>query len=123
MRRGLTRHRRWCRQEALPKTGIFLCAKNRQGNKENRQELVDQLQKIEDEEQEARTANKTIKENEQVVLSLSKENTILSYEQKSITDTFGSFEDFELANRNIYADYLKSLADDKDAGKQVNADD
>ena len=91
-------------------------------NKETRQELVDQQQKIEDEEQEARTANKTIRENDQVVLSLSKENTILSYEQKSIVDTFGSFEDFELANRNLYADYLASLADGKQEEKQVSAD-
>ena len=81
------------------------------------------MQKLEDQESESRTAAQTIKENEQVVLALSKENTILSYEQKSIIDTFGSFEDFELANRNLYADYLKSLADDKDAGKQVNAND
>jgi hypothetical protein len=52
-------------------------------------------------------------------LDLSKENTILSYEQKSIVDTFGTFEDFELANRNLYASYLKSLGG-KQAG--VSAD-
>ena len=57
-----------------------------------------------------------------MVLSLSKENTILSYEQKSIVDTFGSFEDFELANRNLYADYLASLAGGKQEEKQVSAD-
>ena len=100
------------------RSGIFESSKN----KENRQKLVDQLQKIEDEEQEARTANKTIKENEQVVLSLSKENTILSYEQKSIMDTFGSFEDFELANRNLYANYLASLDGDRHEEKQVSED-
>ena len=96
-------------EEVNSRSSIFESSKN----KETRQELVDQLQKIEDEEQEARTANKTIRENDQVVLSLSKENTILSYEQKSIVDTFGSFEDFELANRNLYADYLASLAGGK----------
>ena len=74
---------------------------------------------MEDEEQESRTAADTIKENERVVLDLSKENTILSYEQKSIVDTFGTFEDFELANRNLYASYLKSLGG-KQAG--VSAD-
>lgn len=100
-------------------SGLFESSRNR----ETREELVDQLQKLEDQESEARTAAQTIKENEQVVLALSKENTILSYEQKSIVDTFGSFEDFELANRNLYANYLKSLADDKSAGKQVSADD
>ena len=105
-------------EEVNSRSSIFESSKN----KETRQELVDQLQKIEDEEQEARTANKTIRENDQVVLSLSKENTILSYEQKSIVDTFGSFEDFELANRNLYADYLASLADGKQEEKQVSAD-
>ena len=104
--------------EVNSRSSIFESSKN----KETRQELVDQLQKIEDEEQEARTANKTIRENDQVVLSLSKENTILSYEQKSIVDTFGSFEDFELANRNLYADYLASLAGGKQEEKQVSAD-
>lgn len=105
-------------EEVNSRSSIFESSKN----KETRQELVDQLQKIEDEEQEARTANKTIRENDQVVLSLSKENTILSYEQKSIVDTFGSFEDFELANRNLYADYLASLAGGKQEEKQVSAD-
>lgn len=100
------------------RSGIFESSKN----KENRQELVEQLQKLEDQEQEARTANKTIKENEQLVLSLSKENTILSYEQKSIMDTFGSFEDFELANRNLYANYLASLKDGSEEGEQVSED-
>ena len=105
-------------EEVNSRSSIFESSKN----KETRQELVDQLQKIEDEEQEARTANKTIRENDQVVLSLSKENTILSYEQKSIVDTFGSFEDFELANRNLYADYLARLAGGKQEEKQVSAD-
>ncbi|GGI63743.1 exonuclease SbcC [Limosilactobacillus caviae] len=89
-------------------------------NKESRQELVEQLQKLEDQEDESRNAVQTIKDNERVVLSLSKENTILSYEQKSIVDTFGSFEDFELANRNLYANYLESLNEAN--GKQVDSD-
>ena len=97
-------------------SGIWESSKN----KESRQNLVDALQKLEDEEEESRTAAQTIKDNEQVVLSLSKENTILSYEQKSIIDTFGSFEDFELANRNLYANYIKSLSDDQE--KQVTDD-
>ena len=89
-------------------------------NKESRQELVEQLQKLEDQEEESRNAAQTIKDNERVVLSLSKENTILSYEQKSIIDTFGSFEDFELANRNLYANYLASLNGSE--GKRVDDD-
>lgn len=97
-------------------SGIWESSKN----KESRQNLIDALQKLEDEEEESRTAAQTIKDNEQVVLSLSKENTILSYEQKSILDTFGSFEDFELANRNLYANYIKSLTDGQE--EQVTDD-
>lgn len=104
-------------KDASSRSGLFESSKN----KENRQEIVDQISQLEDETEEARGAQAKIKENNQAVLELSKENTILSYEQKSIIDTFGSFEDFELANRNLYADYLKHLSGDED-GKQV-ADD
>ncbi|MEY8441253.1 exonuclease SbcC [Lactobacillaceae bacterium 24-114] len=103
-------------KEISSHSGIWESTKN----KESRQNLVDALQKLEDENEEARTAAQTIKENEQVVLALSKENTILSYEQKSIIDTFGSFEDFELANRNLYANYIDSLSDNEE--KQVTVD-
>lgn len=103
-------------KEVSSRSGIWESSRN----KESRQELVEQLQKLEDQEEEARNAAQTIKDNERVVLSLSKENTILSYEQKSIIDTFGSFEDFELANRNLYANYLASLNGSE--GKQVDDD-
>ncbi|MDO4902979.1 MAG: exonuclease SbcC [Limosilactobacillus sp.] len=105
-------------EESNSRTGIF--ESNR--NKETRQELLDQIQKLEDQDHEARSANKTIKENEQVLLALSKENTILSYEQKSIIDAFGSFEDFELANRNLYANYLAMLEEADKEEKQVTDD-
>ncbi|WP_251547933.1 exonuclease SbcC [Limosilactobacillus caecicola] len=101
-------------KDANSRSGLFESSKN----KEARQEIVDQISKLEDENEEARGAKAHIKENNQKVLELSKENTILSYEQKSIVDTFGSFEDFELANRNLYANYLKHLAK-ADGGKQV----
>lgn len=60
--------------------------------KEARQELIDQLSDLEDQDDQARGAKKQIKDNEAKVLVLSKENTILSYEQKSIIDTFKNFE-------------------------------
>lgn len=107
-------------KDASSRSGLFESSRNR----ENRQELVDELQKLEDQEEEARTAAQTIKENEQLVLTLSKENTILSYEQKSIIDSFGSFGDFELANRNLYSNYLTNLTEDsREEGKQVSDND
>lgn len=101
-------------KDANSRSGLFESSKN----KEARQDIIDQISQLEDETEEARGAKAKIKANTQKVLEYSKENTILSYEQKSIIDTFGSFEDFELANRNLYANYLKHLAG-KDDGKQV----
>lgn len=101
-------------KDANSRSGLFESSKN----KEARQDIVDRISELEDQTEEARGAQAHIKENNQTVLELSKENTILSYEQKSVVDTFGSFEDFELANRNLYANYLKHLANQTD-GKQV----
>ncbi|QLL69756.1 exonuclease SbcC [Lactobacillus sp. 3B(2020)] len=103
-------------KEASARNGLFESSKNR----EAREAIVSELSKLEDQEEEARTAAGKIKENNQAVLELSKENTILSYERKSIVDTFESFEDFEVQNHNLYANYLKSLVD---GGKQVIAHD
>lgn len=92
-------------KDASNRGGLFESAKNR----ETREDIKDQISQLEDQDEEARNAAVNIKKNNQAVLELSKENTILSYEQKSINDVFGSFEDFALANRNLYANYLKSL--------------
>lgn len=94
-------------KEASARNGLFESSKNR----EAREAIVSELSKLEDQEEKARTAAGKIKENNHAVLELSKENTILSYERKSILDTFDSFEDFEVQNHNLYANYLKSLVD------------
>ena len=84
-------------KEASARNGLFESSKNR----ETREAIVAKLSELENQDEEARTAAGKIKANNQQVLELSKENTILSYERKSIVDTFGSFEDFELANGNF----------------------
>lgn len=106
-------------KDASSRSGLFESSKNR----EAREEIVSRISKLEDETEEARHAQENIKKNNKKVLELSKENTILSYEQKSIKDTFDSFEDFELANRNLYANYLEYLGKEVDDGKQVEDDD
>lgn len=93
-------------KDITARSGIFESSRNR----ESRESIVEEIAHLEDLDQEARTAAENIKQNERTVLDLSKENTILSYEQKSINDVFGSFEDFELANRSLYANYLASLS-------------
>ena len=92
-------------KDITARSGIFESSRNR----ESRESIVEEIAHLEDLDQEARTAAENIKQNERTILDLSKENTILSYEQKSINDVFGSFEDFELANRSLYANYLASL--------------
>ncbi|MFD1455563.1 exonuclease SbcC [Levilactobacillus lanxiensis] len=77
--------------------------------KDERQGIIDQLTKLADEDEKALNAHKTIKENDDRILVLSKEDTILNYEKQSIRDAFDDFEHFEAHNASLYADYLNSL--------------
>ncbi|AYM03396.1 exonuclease SbcC [Levilactobacillus yiduensis] len=77
--------------------------------KDERQNIIDQLTKLADEDEQALNAHKTIKENDDKILVLSKEDTILNYEKQSIRDAFDDFEHFEAHNASLYADYLNSL--------------
>ncbi|MTV81058.1 exonuclease SbcC [Lactobacillus sp. CRM56-3] len=87
--------------------------------KEERQTIVDQLSKLADDDEAAINANKQIKENDEQILTLSKEDTILTYEKQSIQKSFEDFSHFESHNLSLYADYLNNLI-----GKgQVKTDD
>lgn len=77
--------------------------------KEERQTIIDQLTKLADEDEKALNAHKAIKANDDRILVLSKEDTILNYEKQSIRDAFDDFEHFEAHNASLYADYLNSL--------------
>lgn len=77
--------------------------------KDERQGIIDQLTKLADEDEKALNAHKTIKENDDRILVLSKEDTILNYEKQSIRDALDDFEHFEAHNASLYADYLNSL--------------
>ncbi|WP_252903789.1 hypothetical protein [Secundilactobacillus oryzae] len=54
-------------------------------------------------------ANNTIKDNDDLILSLSKEDTIINYEMQSIKKTFEDFSRFNQRNQSLYTDYLNSL--------------
>lgn len=87
--------------------------------KEERQQVVDQLSQLADEDEAAINSNKQIKEYDDQILVLSKEDTILNYEKQSIQQTFEDFTHFESHNQSLYTDYLTNLI-----GKgQVSADD
>ncbi|HJE86357.1 MAG TPA: exonuclease SbcC [Levilactobacillus hammesii] len=77
--------------------------------KTERQEIIDQLTELADQDEKALNAHKLIKENDDKILVLSKEDTILNYEKQSIRDAFDDFEHFEAHNASLYADYLNSL--------------
>jgi len=89
--------------------------------KDERQGIIDQLTKLADEDESALNAHKTIKANDDQILVLSKEDTILNYEKQSIRDAFDDFEHFEAHNQSLYADYLNSLVGKNEGG--VNVDD
>lgn len=88
--------------------------------KEERQDIIDQLTKLADEDEKALNAHKTIKENDDKILVLSKEDTILNYEKQSIRDAFDDFEHFEAHNASLYADYLNSLLGKSEGGVTVD---
>ena len=87
--------------------------------KEERQQIIDELSKLADEDEQANNAHATMKDNEAKILTLSKEDTILAYEKQAIENAFKSFGNFNERNRSLYVDYLTTLI-----GKaQVAADD
>ena len=77
--------------------------------KEERQQIIDQLTKLADEDEQANNAHATMKDNEAKILTLSKEDTILAYEKQAIENAFKSFENFNERNRSLYVDYLTTL--------------
>lgn len=78
--------------------------------KEERQRLNDEMLKLTQIDEEATGGRPTIKENENKILALSKEETILSLEKQNIRATFGSFDAFIENNNNLYTKYLQSLS-------------
>ena len=53
--------------------------------------------------------NKILLYNEEKVLNLSKEDTLLGYEKQSIITKFGTFENFIDHNNSLYRDYIADL--------------
>ncbi|CAM3106649.1 exonuclease SbcC [Lactiplantibacillus plajomi] len=86
--------------------------------KEERQQIIDQLTKLADQDEQANNAHAAMKDNEAKILTLSKEDTILAYEKQAIENAFKSFENFNERNRSLYVDYLTTLI-----GKAQVADD
>ena len=60
-------------------------------------------------DEKAGNAYRQIRENEEKILALSKEDTLMSYEKQSIVAKFGSFENFEAHNAALYRNYIADL--------------
>lgn len=80
------------------------------GQSEQREVLKERLKHLDSADAKAQTVPALIAENNTQILNYSKEDTILIYEQRAITDTFGTFEAFQQAVGNLYEEYVGSLA-------------
>ncbi len=77
--------------------------------KESKQKLIDELSYLSELDQKAGNAYRQIRENEEKILALSKEDTLMGYEKQSIVAKFGSFENFEAHNAALYRNYIADL--------------
>lgn len=79
--------------------------------KEQRDELVAELENLQALDEKSKAARTKIVANNDQILFYSKEDTILGYEQKSIVENFGDFESFEQAVDDLYVTYVAMLSD------------
>ncbi|WP_283678229.1 hypothetical protein [Lentilactobacillus sp. Marseille-Q4993] len=77
--------------------------------KEEKERLNSQLLELTNLDEKAAGGRQQIKENENKILALSKEETILTLEKQNIRSTFGSFEAFNDNNAHLYEKYLEYL--------------
>lgn len=90
---------------------------NRQ--KGEKQELIDKLTALTETDEQANNAYQAIRQNENKILELSKEDTLLGYEKQSVIAKFGDFENFEEQNKVLYRNYIAHLIT---TGGQVKTD-
>ena len=85
---------------------------------------MSELSKLTDLDEAANNAYQKIRENEEKVLNLSKEDTLLGYEKQSIITKFGTFENFIDHNNSLYRDYIADLIENptKDVKANVGLD-
>jgi hypothetical protein len=93
------------------KKGLFGGSKNADA----RSEANDRLKQLDAIDDKAKENPGLIAQNDQHILDLQKEETILDYELRAIEDVFGDFETFSQAAGRLYADYLTFLT--KQGGK------
>ena len=77
--------------------------------KESKQRLIEELSELTEIDEKASGAYRQIRENEEKVLALSKEDTLIGYEKQSIIAKFGSFENFKAHNAALYRNYIADL--------------
>ncbi|GEP19320.1 hypothetical protein [Pediococcus argentinicus] len=91
--------------ELSDKGGLFESGKL----KEERQDIANQIAELDKLDEVSGSAPQTIKDNQNKILALSKEDTTLGYEKDALTHTFKTFESFQNHVKRLYVDYLSSL--------------
>lgn len=82
---------------------------NRQTPKQ-KEILQARLAQLDAADQRAKDVPRLIAENNEQILNYSKEDTILIYEQRAVSDAFETFDKFQNAVGNLYTDYVGYLA-------------
>jgi hypothetical protein len=79
-------------------------------NNEQKEMLLARVAQLDAADTKAKQVPSLIAENNAAILNYSKEDTILIYEQKAISDTFETFTAFQEAAAHLYESYVSSLA-------------
>lgn len=94
------------------RSGLF----GNRGQSEQREVLKERLKHLDAADAKAQTVPALIAENNAQILSYSKEDTILIYEQRAIVDAFGTFDNFQQAVVNLYESYVSNLTATSEQG-------
>lgn len=94
------------------RSGLF----GNRGQSEQREVLKERLKHLDAADAKAQKVPALIAENNAQILSYSKEDTILIYEQRAIVDAFGTFDNFQQAVVNLYESYVSNLTATSEQG-------
>ena len=77
--------------------------------KSNYEAITKQLKRLDQQDAQAADAKNRVRLNQRRVLALSKEDTVLSYEKRSVKKYFGNLAQFDQNNRQLYYNYISYL--------------
>lgn len=111
-----TKIRRQLKKNAQERVMLWEASKQ----KDIKTRLTEELSRLTALDEQANAAFEQVRQNKAQILTLSKEDTLLSYEKQSVIAKFGTFDNFNAAVDNLYRNYLAELIAQKG---QVSAND